>query len=529
MTVATTNRWVECLAGVHEALDREELAFAFGRALEALAGGVPWRIELPDGTDSSPRTYAEGIGSVARLGAATLGAHRSDWTAVPLHFRDDRIGVLLVAVSKDEVESASLELLGDHLAGAMIKLQLWTEADREARQSRLDREIVGDVHTLVGSFDMDYVLARSLEQVLKLLGSEVGSVMLWGARGFTTKYIIGLPEELTRAVRLEGRPAAERVAEAGVPLILEDPELEDPPEGYDSFHLRTLLVMPLLSGGRVVGVLQAANPVDARPGSHNLRAAEEIGHIAAIAVENALLHREAVKKERMATIGQVMAGLSHDIKNMLQAVRSGYGLLRMGTDNGDMEGVRSAVPLIGSAVDRISGLVLDMLDYSKGSRLRREETDMNALAVEIGQTMGPVAEAKGALLETITDDGAPPAWADQTGIFRCLSNLATNAVEAVDEGGRVEIRVGRLPEGDGVEVSVGDDGPGIPEEERERIFDALYTTKGSKGTGLGLAVTRKIVEDHGGSLALESEPGRGARFIIRLPAPAGGGKGGDRS
>ncbi|MBN1826822.1 MAG: GAF domain-containing protein [Candidatus Eisenbacteria bacterium] len=521
MATTTANRWIESLAGMHEALDREELAFAFGRALESLAGGVPWRIELSGASGEASRTYAEGLGSVARLGATTTGRHLDDWIVVPLHFRDDVIGDLRVA-APEETEREDLDVLSDQLAAAMIKLQLWSDADRESRQSRLDREIIGEVHTLVGSFDMDYVLARSLEQILKLLGSEVGSVMLWDGRGFTTKYIIGLPEELTRAVRLEGRSAAERVAEAGVPLILEDPEPEDPPEGLEMLNLKTLLVMPLLSGGRVMGVLQAANPVDTWPGSHNLRAAEEIGHIAAIAVENAMLHREAVRKERMATIGQVMAGLSHDIKNMLQAVRSGYSLVRMGTDGGDLESVRRAVPLIGSAIDRISGLVLDMLDYSKGGRLRLAAVDMNALVREIAATMQPLAESKGVVLETAIDEGAPPARADQTGIFRCLSNLTTNAVEAVEAGGRVEIRTGRPAGGGGVEVVVRDDGPGIPEEERERIFDALYTTKGSKGTGLGLAVTRKIVEDHGGSITLESGRGRGACFTIRLPAAPGG-------
>jgi signal transduction histidine kinase len=107
--------------------------------------------------------------------------------------------------------------------------------------------------------------------------------------------------------------------------------------------------------------------------------------------------------------------------------------------------------------------------------------------------------------------------ADPQGIHRCLLNLLTNAIDALDEeGGEVKISTEKHGEGE-VLITVEDNGSGIPEEICQRIFDVFFSTKGSQGTGLGLAVTKKIIEEHGGSIEVQSKEDQGTKFFIKLP------------
>lgn len=517
MNGTATSETLERVALLHSVLDSRELAGICGALIEESAGAVPWRVRLNSHSDDENRAYLSGVGSIVECGGEIEEWDAADFERFELLFRGDGIGWLEVRI--DHVpEPEPWSDLTAHLAVAIAKLRLWIDADDEARRRRLDQEIMGEINILVGSFDADYVLARSLEQVLKIVGSEIGSVMLWDGHKLSARFDLGFPEEVAAAIRLDGKPVSDVVFEARQPLLLSDPVLDKLPSRMPGLRLDHLLVIPLMSAGRSIGVLHAVNPGSMAPGSRSLESAEEICHLVAIAVENALLHKEAVQKERMATIGQVMAGLSHDIKNMLQVMRAGYELLRMGLESDDFECVRQSRPIVKSGVDRISDLVLDMLDYSKGRKPSRTATDINGLVAEIATDMSLVAEQKNANLSVNPDPLMEEVPIDATGLFRCLSNLVGNAIEAVGEDGNVVIRTSGCPGEPDVEIVVSDDGPGIPEENREHVFDALFTTKGSKGTGLGLAVTRKIIEEHGGTIQLGvGEDGRGAIFIVQLP------------
>ena len=519
MTDVRTHDLAASLARLHSALDMDELARACGALVDSLAGAVRWRVRLCDSSGDGRAQGFGGEGTVVRRPEAETEGDRGSGTRFDLRFQGNVVGNLRVGIAGLS-DSPPWLAAADHLGTALVKLQLWMQAEEESCHRRMAQEVLGDISTILGSFDVEYLLARSLEQVLRVVGSDVGSVMLWDGERFSTPVVLGLPEEITRGIRLEGQPVAELVARAGESLFINDPDLEDIPEILETVHLSVLLVIPLVSGGRVVGVLQAANPLFTDPASPSVVAAEGICRLAAVTVENALLHREAVQRERMATIGQVMAGLSHDIKNMLQSVKAGFYYLQMGVETKSLADVEEAVPLIGAAMERISGLVLDMLNYSKSRKPLCGPVDLNVLAEEIVGTMSPLAAEKNVTLKFSADPEVETALADSTEVFRCLSNLTTNAIEAVDDGGTVEIRTLRAGDESTAGVTVRDNGPGIAEEDQERIFDALFTTKGSKGTGLGLAVTKKIIEEHGGQIRLKSEPGRGTAFTIRLPKTA---------
>jgi signal transduction histidine kinase len=127
-------------------------------------------------------------------------------------------------------------------------------------------------------------------------------------------------------------------------------------------------------------------------------------------------------------------------------------------------------------------------------------------------------EAKKARFHFDLEAQLPWLQADPQGIHRCLLNLLTNAIDAIDEE-RGEIRLTTRTAGESILISVEDNGVGIPPEARQEIFKVFYSTKGNRGTGLGLAVTKKIVEEHGGGITVDSAPGQGSRFTIRLPLP----------
>lgn len=504
-TIDLSTAWVR----IHASLDEGELAVAIGQAVEAIAGPVPWRLHRM-GADDDRVPLLGGVGAAPQdsFPDAPSGA------AVVLRFRGEPVGALHLGGTADP---ETLELFADHLAVALVKLALWNEAEEESRRRLIDREVLRSISAVVGSFDVEYVLARAVEQVLKVVGSDVGSVLQWDGHRFVTSVSLGLPEKLTRAIRVDGKPVGEVVAEVGEPLLLQDPDLSEVPPESAGADLERLLVLPLVSRTRVVGVMQVANPALDAGDPSKLEAAQEICQLAATAVENALLHREVVQRERLATIGQVMAGLSHDIKNMLQSMRGARFLLEQGIQRDDLEAVRRAYPLFSAALDRISAFTLDMLDYSKSRVPTRDEQDLNVLVTEIATAMQPAASAKSVDTRLELDEAMEPVPVDSTGIYRCLSNLITNAVEAVPAGGAVEMRTVWRPDDPMIEIRVTDNGPGVKPEDREHVFDALYTTKGSKGTGLGLAVTKKIVEEHGGEIRLDSGDGTGAVFTILLP------------
>ena len=240
----------ESLARLHAALDKEELTEECGRVIEQFVGPVSWHVLLGDPQDGRPRFSFGGVGS-------TIGVDspegESQWTgghSIELSFRDEVVGSLELGIDvppDDSVRSA----LGAHLGAAVVSLHLWTHAEEECRQRRLGQEMLGDISTLLGSFDIEYVLARSLDLALRVVGSDVGSVTLWDGKRFTDSVSLGLPDQVTREIQLDGRPVAELVVEEASPVVLNDPDVEHLKDGLDRIQLSVLLLIPLVSGGRV--------------------------------------------------------------------------------------------------------------------------------------------------------------------------------------------------------------------------------------------------------------------------------------
>jgi len=234
------------------------------------------------------------------------------------------------------------------------------------------------------------------------------------------------------------------------------------------------------------------------------------------------LQQELIKSERLAATGETVAGLAHGIKNILGGLKGGVYIVDSALKKENMQGLRTGWDMVQRNIDRISGLVMDLLNYSKEREPEYEKCSPNALAEEVCKLMGIKAKESGVEIVRDFDPTIGDVSLDPKGIHLCLLNLISNAIDAVtfDENEREEhlLRVTTRRESDEAFIlQVSDNGCGMDETVRKQIFSSLFSTKGSKGTGLGLLVTQKTVHEHGGTIEVDSEPGKGSTFAIRLP------------
>jgi signal transduction histidine kinase len=247
--------------------------------------------------------------------------------------------------------------------------------------------------------------------------------------------------------------------------------------------------------------------------------ASAMAHQAALAVEETRYYQAMVQAERLAAVGQTIAALSHHIKNILQGLRSGSEILQMGIKEMDPVLLQQGWKNIEKNQAKIYDLVVDMLSYSKEREPNIESTDLNAVARDVIELLAPRAKELGIQLVSALDETLPKCPADPEGIHRALLNIVGNALDAVEgaQGPRVQVATMQEEDGPWLRVEVRDNGGGIPPEKINDIFRPFVSTKGARGTGLGLAVSRKILREHGGDILVRSQPGQGSVFILRLP------------
>jgi len=232
--------------------------------------------------------------------------------------------------------------------------------------------------------------------------------------------------------------------------------------------------------------------------------------------------RKLVAAERLAAVGQTVAGLAHAIKNISGGLTGGIFVLEKGIELNDKKYLSQGWDMVKRNVDRIKDMAMDLLHYAKEREPKYQLCNLNRPAEEVFDLMLPRARELGITIEIDLDQSLTDGWLDPDGIHRCLLNLVTNAIEACTdfdcskESCKVIIRSLRT-EGWAVEYQVVDTGCGMDEETKAKIFQSFFSTKGTRGTGLGLMITKKIVDEHGGVIEFESEKGRGTKFIIRLP------------
>ncbi len=234
------------------------------------------------------------------------------------------------------------------------------------------------------------------------------------------------------------------------------------------------------------------------------------------------LERELIKSERLAATGQTVAGLADCIKSFLFGLEGGVYVVDKGLKKDDMHRVSTGWDTVQRNIGKISNLVLDLISYSKEDKPKRERCSPNIIADEVCELMESRAKEHGIEIARDVDSNIGEVYLDPKGIHRCLLNLVSNAIDACisdeEEDKDYLVRLTTRLEGDGVlTFQVSDNGCGMDEEVRKKMFTSFFSTKGSEGTGLGLLATQKIVQEHGGTITVDVGPGKGSIFTIWLP------------
>ncbi len=282
--------------------------------------------------------------------------------------------------------------------------------------------------------------------------------------------------------------------------------------------MRSTLCVPIKFKGKLYGVIhldsQMANFTFT---DDQLRLLSAVGVATGLAIENQTLLSEQIRRERLAVIGTTVASLSHSIKNIIQGVRGGADVVELGLKKENLKVVRGGWDIVSRNLDRINYLMLNMLAFSKQHQPDFEATDLNALLEECVELIAAQAERKEVAVLTDFDPTVPPIPLDPNGIHQAVVNLLVNALDAVEQAdGVITVSTHFNTPAEVVDIAIHDNGCGIEPQMRSRLFQPFQSTKSMKGTGLGLAVTKRLIEEHGGEIDVESRPGEGTTFRICL-------------
>ncbi|MBW2367897.1 MAG: PAS domain-containing protein [Deltaproteobacteria bacterium] len=232
------------------------------------------------------------------------------------------------------------------------------------------------------------------------------------------------------------------------------------------------------------------------------------------------LERGKLEAERLAAVGQTVAGLAHGVKNLINALEGGMYMLSTGIGKGNIDRVQKGVDMLSRNIDRISVFVKAFLGFSKGREIHVEQNKPEAIANEVVEIYATKAQQYGIELASDYKDLLDPAPIDYESMLECLTNLVGNAIDAcrVSDSGKGSKVTIRIREEKGIIIyEVVDDGCGMDYDVKKKVFTTFFTTKGLGGTGLGLLMTKKIVQEHGGTIDVTTVPGKGTTFRIKLP------------
>ena len=402
-----------------------------------------------------------------------------------------------------------------------------------------------DMVTIV---DLKALSVKLVDTIGKSLRIEKVSLLLIneGKGSYTLEASVGLEFEHPERILLSrDGPLIKILQSRKEPIVKE--ELEWVPVGPETLQtIETMgklcaeISLPIISKEKLIGILNLGHKADRSLYSdEDLELLSTLGNQAAIAIENARLYENLKQSQvtlrradRLSSLGLLTAGLAHEIRNPLVAIRTFTQLLPERYNDAEFRDGFQGLAL--KEVDRICGLINDLLSFARPSKPNIAPENINDVVDNIARILEAQAKEKGVVIVRDFAVEVPKAWIDREQMKQVFMNLILNAIQAVDGEGSITIstreitRRGTATIGQFVQVEVRDTGVGIPDENLEHIFDPFFTSGKEEGSGLGLAVSHQIVEEHGGFLTVESKVGQGTGFWVHLPvgAPARAGASG---
>ncbi len=383
---------------------------------------------------------------------------------------------------------------------------------------RILYNLIGEISSI---FDVDRLLQRTLDIVFEVVKADRGYIMLIDEDGelnvkSTRVTESGMTQEIPISRTIINEVVGKQVGVISTNAMGDKRFASG--KSVQDLGIHSAICVPIKGRDRILGVIHVDCSVSEQIySSEQLRLLTAIGYQTGLAIENVRLYEQAVQSERLAAVGETVAFLSHHIKNILQALAAGIDVVEMGLQNDNLDKSKAAWPIVQRNLERINRLILNMLAFGKDRDPLLENVNINYVLNECVQLQNPLADERGvALIADLEDLPAIPA--DSDGLRHAFTNLLTNAMEAVeDQEGVITVASKYDSENSQVVVTVCDNGSGI-DGEMDRIFTPFYSNKGQKGTGLGLAVTQKVIREHQGRIEVHSELQEGTTFTVTLPA-----------
>ncbi len=473
--------------------------------------------------------------------ALSLARGRTDITAAlgePLLYQDRLLGVIGLAHkgadrSFTDQDRETLVLFAANAAIAIENARLFAATEQRAAELQTLRSID---QAITGRLELSAVLEAVVAGAMELLGTQHTQITLWDEATQTLRFgaALGTEAERVRTQRYElGKGISGTVAHTRQPMILDDYQAS--PYALPEFPgVIATLSVPILFEDRLMGVLHShtTTPGKRFTGDDHHRL-QTLASQAAIAIENARLYTELrqsyqdlhqaqgelVRTEKLRALGQMAAGIAHDLNNMLAAILGQVELLRLQVPE---PVVQQALALLTTATTDGAEVVRRLQGFGRQEPL--VPCDLPTLVAEAVDLTRPRwkddPQRQGHVITVQTVlQSLPPILGNPAELREALLNLILNAVDAMPQGGTLTLAGQVTPAG--VEIAVTDTGVGMSEVIRQRIFDPFFTTKAEKGTGLGLSMVYGILERHGGHISVDSTPGKGSTFTLRFPPAPG--------
>jgi GAF domain-containing protein/anti-sigma regulatory factor (Ser/Thr protein kinase) len=443
------------------------------------------------------------------------------YLGIPLISGERLIGSLaLYANNEGTFGSDELQILqafGHYAATAIHNARLYEQVTHRHQELSALYAVSETINQPLSLSDMlDLAVAKIIEVMqvdaagVRLLDPHTQELVIASSSGLSTDYI-----QAVDRIRL-GEGIVGRVAQSGIPLVVKDmthdPRLTSVIPESEGFH--TFAVVPLRTRDHIVGTLGAVTRQPRKFTSDDMELLKAIGHQLGSAIANARLREEALASERMAAVGRVATSVAHNLRSPLGGiVRSAEFLARPELSPETRQKLSQAIVLLAR---RLINTTQEILDYVRGGHIPLRKTSC---------TLPEFLDQVLAVMEVdFADRGIEVARKceyngvvvmDAERIAQVIYNIATNARDAMPHGGTFTVSTRQV--GTQIELIFADTGPGVPEEFGERIFEPFFTQGKREGAGLGLAIARRIVEEHNGELRLDQHKGRGAMFVISLP------------
>ena len=385
-------------------------------------------------------------------------------------------------------------------------------------------------HTL----DIDLLLKRIMEMIFDWVDADHGCIMLLDPDSEELRPKVHLSREAKGAKLEISRSILDHVIKHDKGVLTSNAQQDDrfnPGASILKLGIREAICVPMQGRYDMVGVIYIDTTTSPQSivrmggavnkfNEDHLKLMIAIGHQAALAVEDTRYYSAMVQAERMAAIGQTITTLSHHIKNILQGVRASSFLIEDGLQRHDENMIRQGWEFVLRNQQRISDLVMDMLTFSKDREPEMLPADLGAVVEEVVDLMQRRAADVGVQIRFEPDRSMPKLTFDAEGLHRAVLNVVSNAIDACERlpEALVTISTQFCPDEELARIVIQDNGCGIEAEMLEKMFTLFVSTKSSRGTGLGLPVSQKIMQEHGGEILVESEPDQGSRFTLEFPA-----------